>query len=221
MQSRIIGTAALCVAVVALAGCTTEKRSSPTRTATEELLISTAADRAAEQLSLKLPHDKKLFIDASNVEGPDSKYAISSIKREVLRRGGRITSDQKSADIIVEISLGALSIDEHSSIIGIPQFSVPVPASGELTIPEVALFKKEVRQGVAKFSAFGYDAKTGELISSATPDLGTSHKTQWVVALFISWDTSDLTKAQNKTPDDGVLSNTPVPLESKDLPGWF
>ena len=63
---------------LALGACSTEKQSSPPRTATEQLLISTAADRAVDKLNLSIPAGTKVFVDASNFEGTDSKYAITT-----------------------------------------------------------------------------------------------------------------------------------------------
>jgi hypothetical protein len=168
-----------------------------------------------------MPPDKKLYIDTSNFEGTDSKYAISAIKGELLRRGGRLVLDRDKADAIVEISSGALSIDESSSIVGIPQFDIPIPAAGNLAFPEIALFKKQERQGIAKFSAFSYDAKTGALLASAQPDYGLSHKTEWVVALFISWNTSDIAPDTEKSEDGKYFFTEPLPIPRKDLPNWL
>lgn len=206
-----------CFVALSLAGCTTEKASSPTRTATEELLISTAADRAAKNLALKMPTDQKVFLDPTNFEGTDAKYAISAIKDELLKRGMRLVDDKKDADAIVEIRAGALSIDESTAIVGIPEFSIPIPTAGNLTFPEIALFKKQQRQGLAKFAAMGYSTRTGELISSAGPDYGYSEKTQWVVALFISWNTNDLIP-QDRTENEGYFFTRSLPLQRQDLP---
>jgi hypothetical protein len=213
--------AVACAVCLLLAGCTTERTSTPTRTATEQLLISTAADRAAKQLALQMPKDLKLYIDTSNFEATDGKYAISAIKSELLRRGGRLVLDRDKADAIVEISSGALSIDESSAIVGIPAFDIPIPAAGNLTFPEIALFKKEEKQGVAKFSAVGYDARTGALIASAEPDYGFSQKTQWVVALFISWTTSDIIPETTKSEDGRYFFTDPLPTQREDLPNWL
>lgn len=212
---------ASCVAVFAVTGCTTERSSSPVRTATEQLLISTAADRAAENLALQMPRDKKLYIDTSNFEGTDGKYAVSAIKAELLRRGGRLVLDRSQADAVVEVSSGALSIDESSAIVGIPQFNIPIPAAGNLAFPEIALFKKQERRGVAKFAAFGYDARTGELLAAAQPDYGYSHTTQWVVALFISWSTNDIIPEDTKSDDGRYFFSEPLPYRHRDLPGWL
>lgn len=200
-----------------LAGCTTEKTSSPTRTATEQLLISTAADRAAKNLSIQMPASDRVFVDSTNFEGTDGKYAISVIKDELLKRGMRLVADKKDADAIVEIRAGALSIDETTAIVGIPQFDIPIPAAGNLTFPEIALFKKSQRQGLAKFAATGYSTRTGELISSSGPKYGFSEKTQWVVALFVSWTTSDLIP-QTQTENEGYFFTRSLPLQREDLP---
>lgn len=202
-----------------LAGCSTEHSSLPERTATEQLLISTAADRAARRLSLEMPVNRRVFVDTTNFEGIDGKYAASAIKSELLRRGVLIVADKEEADAIVEIRAGALSIDQSTAIVGIPQFDFPLPLAGNFTFPEIALFKKEERQGVAKFAAFSYSARTGEFIAVADPDYGFSHKTQWVVALFLSWTTSDLIPEDaSKGASKDYFFTRGLPVERRDLP---
>jgi len=48
-----VSAALLCAGL--MAGCTTARSTAPLRTASEQLLISAAADRAAAQLSLGIP----------------------------------------------------------------------------------------------------------------------------------------------------------------------
>src|SRR5215468_8390535 len=62
--------------LLGLAGCSTARESEPARTATEELLISTAVDRALDGLQLKIPEGTKLWVDAANFDGYDQKYAV-------------------------------------------------------------------------------------------------------------------------------------------------
>ena len=71
----IARNAALCVLAVLLAGCTTQRNSQPVRTATEQLLISAAADRAATQLSLSIPAGTRVFVDPQYFQGYDDGYA--------------------------------------------------------------------------------------------------------------------------------------------------
>ncbi len=178
---------------IALAGCTTIKETNPARTATEELLISTAADRAAAKLALQIPKNAKTFVDASYFEGTDSKYATGAIRGSLLQQGVKLADDKKTADIIIEIRAGALSTDQKETLVGIPSFTVPVPfASSGLTTPEIAFYKAEEQKGVAKFAANAYNAQGWGL---GTPqqdaEYGYSHNTKHTVLIFFSWDDND------------------------------
>lgn len=181
------------VAILLIVGaCSTRRDSNPQRTATEQLLISAAADRAAEGIALQVPPGAKVFVDSSNVEGLDSKYAVAAMRERVLELGGQLVGSRADADAIVEIRSGALSIDEKKTLVGIPEFGIPIPLAGALEVPEIALFKKAQRKGVAKFAGVAYDAKDGRLIGTSEPQYGFSHETRWVVLLLFSWEDTDM-----------------------------
>jgi hypothetical protein len=185
--------AALATSLVAtLSSCTTARDTLPPRSATEQLLISNAADRAAAQLTVGLRPGTKVYLDSSGFEGYDAKYAIGAITEQVLLRGSRLVPDRKSADVVVAIRAGALSVDQNDTLVGIPSLSVPVPLAGTLTTPELALFAKHQYRGVAKFAATAYDADTGKIIAASGPSFGFSHRTHWVVLFLIAWNTDDL-----------------------------
>jgi hypothetical protein len=157
---------------LAVSGCTTARESSPQRTATEQLLISTAADRAAERLALRVPSGARVFVDAANFEGIDSKYAIGAIRDHLLRTGMKLVADRGNADTVVEIRAGALSVDEKQLLVGIPQMNIPIPLAGSFSFPEIPLFKTRERKGVAKFAATAYGAAEGSLVGSSGPQYG-------------------------------------------------
>jgi hypothetical protein len=175
-----------------IAGCTTTLESAPPRTATEQLLISTAAERAAGQMLAPFPADTKFFVDAQYFEGTDSKYTISAIRDQLGKDGAHLVADRGTADLVVEIRSGAQSIDQTSTLVGVPSLDVPVPLSGGFKIPEIALFKKAQRIGTAKVAMTGFDQKDGTYKFTVGPDLGYSHQVQWTVLLFISWSSDDL-----------------------------
>ena len=93
-----------------LAGCITERGTSPLRTATEELLISTAADRAAGKLAEQIPANIRAYLDAY-IDAPDGIYATRAIRDRLLRRGIVLADDRTAADVIIEVRSGALSTD--------------------------------------------------------------------------------------------------------------
>lgn len=183
--------------VVALAsvtaGCTTVIQSLPKETATQQLLISTAADHAIEKLRVELPKGTPVFLDESDFQAYDQKYVIGAIKTHLLKSGLRLVADKARAVAIVEIRSGALSINKSSTLIGIPGTEIPLPlSSSPLKTPEVALLKDDRQQGVAKFAMTVYDVKDGKLHGSSGPVYGFSHRTKWVAFVFVSWTNDDL-----------------------------
>lgn len=189
----MIRRAILSVAVLlSLAACTSMRESQPGRTATEQLLFSVAAERAAEQLALNIPDDTKVFVDAAYVEGTDSKYLLSTIRDRVLRRGGALVDDKANAELVIEPRLGAISVDRKVMRVGTPDFEIPIPMTGGFPFPEITLFKRDRQQGVIKIALTSYDPKTGALVQSLDPVYGFSHRTQWGAMLFFFWTTNDL-----------------------------
>ncbi|WP_348520101.1 DUF6655 family protein [Azospirillum oryzae] len=149
-----------------LAGCSTAHVTTPARSATEQLLISTAADQAAERLAGRLAVKGSVYVDASGVEGYDTKYAVFAVRDALLRHGAAMAQTRDAAATVVELRVGALSVDSESSLLGIPSIDIPMPVSGTSSTPEISLFKKELTQGVAKIAATAYDKNTGALVSS-------------------------------------------------------
>ena len=76
--------------MLALGACTSMRETSPQRTATEQLLISTAVDRAIAQVNLEIPEGTKVFVDSEQLEGSDGKYAAGEMKDRLLRRSTRL-----------------------------------------------------------------------------------------------------------------------------------
>src|SRR5689334_8369238 len=93
-----------------LTGCIAERATSPLRTATEELLISTAADRAADKLAEQIPANIRAYLDAY-IDAPDGIYATRAIRDRLLRRGIVLADDRAAADVVIEVRSGALSTD--------------------------------------------------------------------------------------------------------------
>ena len=185
-------SAALLLFALVSAACTIVRESNPPRTATEQLLISTAVDRAVEGMHFDIPKGTSVFVDPTNLDGYDSKYAIASITERILQQGAQLSSDRAKADMVVALRAGALSTDSVQDLVGLPSIGgVPVPLMGTLSLPEIALIKKEQTRGVAKFAATVYDSKTGELKSVSGASYGLSSKTHWFIIL-VGWDRSDI-----------------------------
>ncbi|HEY9548801.1 MAG TPA: DUF6655 family protein [Kiloniellaceae bacterium] len=189
---RVTRAAATVLFMLALGACSTLRESQPGRTATEQLIFSTAIERVCDKLAIEVPVGSKVFVDASYVEGTDSKYLVATLRDRILRHGGSLVAARDQADLVFEPRVGALSIDRKETLVGIPSIPIPIPLAGEFTFPELALYKRDRRQGVVKLALTSYDAKTGALRESFNPVYGFSQQTDWVVLLFVGWDDNDL-----------------------------
>jgi hypothetical protein len=97
------------------------------RSATEEMLLSSAADRAAEAIGKSKPRDSKLYFDTSEFTATDDKYAIGAIRDALLRHGNRLVDKRSDAAVVVEIRSGALATDDRETLVGIPSVTIPLP----------------------------------------------------------------------------------------------
>ncbi len=197
--ARISAFIALVLAALALGACTTVRESSPERTATEQLLISTAVDRAVEGMDLQIPDGTLIYVDAAQLEGSDGRYAASAIRERLLRGGANLVADRSRADAIVEVRAGALSIDDRNTLVGIGSFDAPIPfASQAIRVPEIAIYREKERLGIAKLAAVGYRTADGRLIGVTDQDFGYSHEREWVALFFFTWRSTDLPQEERR-----------------------
>ncbi|MDX9999634.1 MAG: hypothetical protein RBS50_16905 [Phenylobacterium sp.] len=176
------------LACTALAACASASETHPSRTATEQLLVSRAVERAAAEFSLALPRDARVFLDSSAFRGEGADYAASAIREALLAQGNAIASRRADADVIVEVRLGALSIDKTQRIVGIPRLTLPISSNfTNVTVPELSAYSRRDRTGVAEFSAFAYEAATGKPIALGARFSGTAKIRSHTMFMVFSW----------------------------------
>lgn len=180
------------LALLVATGCTTTRKTQPPRTATEQRLISTAADQAIPKLWVDALDSTSVFLVTEHFESLDEDYVISAVKAHLLQQGAFVVKDRSEAQLIVEIRSGALSIDKSEHLfLGIPSIPLPIPFAGEFEIPEIPLFKREHQQGIAKFALTAYNPRTGVLKGHTGPVYGESYLTHWRFFL-IPWTQTNL-----------------------------
>ncbi len=186
-------------AAILAAGCSTIRATDPARTATEQLLVATAADRAAQQMDLAALAGKKVFLDPAHLEGADKGYALGAVARRLAGQDARLVAERKQADVAITVHAGALSVDRSQFLIGLPEMAVPVPLAGPLQTPELALFKRDGQTGIVRLALNAADAASGEPVLSPEPASGQAHFTLWKI-LLIPFRSSDVPEKQRKYP---------------------
>lgn len=163
---RILSTAMIvAVSVLQFAGCGITRSSDTARTATEQLLISDAIDRAVQSMNLQTLSGRTVFLDDSKLgDSVDRNYFISTLRQHLLASGCELHDKREEADFIVEARAGAIGTDRNDLLFGLPATTVPqiplvqpVPAA----IPEIPIAKRKDQRGVAKIAVFAYHRATG------------------------------------------------------------
>lgn len=184
---RFIGLGCLgLAATVSLAGCTTTKNTVTPRSATEQLLLSTAADQALHDIGLEMFAGQKVFVDATEFDSYDSKYVVGTVRDALSRAGALLETSASDSDIIVEARSGALAINEMDTMFGIPAITLPMPLTGPVQTPEIAFYKAEKLRAYAKFAILVRNGNTEAHVYSSGPLDGRSWDKHYR-AIFISW----------------------------------
>lgn len=165
MQRSILALLLLCVTG---GGCGTSKWTDTQRTATEQLLISDAMDRAVSQLDFRALAGKKVYLDTTPLRNSvDAPYLTSTLRQHMLASGCILKDKAEEADYVVEARTGSTGTDHHDLLFGVPQTTIPAPmmlpgaASPVSSIPEIPLAKRMDQRAIVKLALFAYNRQTG------------------------------------------------------------
>ena len=207
-------------------GCAWFKLTEPPRSATEQLLLSTSADRALASADLTMFANQKVFLDTTYFDSYDPKYAIGEIRDALSRAGALLENSPTNSDIIIEARAGALSTDSSDSLIGVPSTGLPIPLAGAVSIPEIAFYKSQKQFGYAKIALLAYANQSRAHIYSSGPLVGKSYN-DYRKILFVAWVRSDIPEKQKKEKNAEKyqswfpqydLTNIPSPGAATNLP---
>lgn len=198
--------AALRIAAIGLVGlvgaCASTTETNPGRTATEQLLIARAADRAVEGLTLPVPAGSKVFVDDTYFRSENSAYAISAIRQSLSEAGYALSDRRDNADVVFELRAGALSLEQMRRVVGMPPLAVPINESfNVVSLPELSLYSRRDRVGVAEFTGFVYDAKTGAPLGAVAPMIGQFRIRSHKVLMIIAWGQQSVDPGERETGD--------------------
>lgn len=181
--ARMILLVPLCAPIV---GCGTTKWSDSPRTATEQLLVSDAVDRAISEIDFSALTDKNVYLDTRFIiTALDQNYVISTLRQHMLASGCIIKDKPDEATYVVEVRTGSLGTNRQDLLFGVPATSLPTVGllpMGSATIPEIALMKRTNQQGVCKIAVFAYDRMSGRPVwQSGNRKLASKAKDIWVM----------------------------------------
>ncbi len=174
-----------------LACCTSTKMTTTARSATEQLLLSTATDHALQKIGLEMFAGRTVFLDATYFDSYDPKYVLGSVRDALSRAGARLVDNVTNAEIVMEVRSGALVLDQTETIFGLPSLGVPIPLAGTVQTPEIAFYKSETQRSYGKFALLSYNRQSSAHTYSSGPLDGKSFDRHARV-LFVAWHRTDV-----------------------------
>ena len=160
------------------AGCVNRQRmTEPVRSVGEQLLLSTAFDRALSELDLEAIgrlKGFKVYLSTVYLQTLDQEYLVGSLRDLLLSSGVLVVDDIAQAQMIVEVRSGANSLDSAAVTAGIAEDqALPNPITGApVALPELAFFKKQNNVSLTKIALVAYHADSREHIFSSGTLLG-------------------------------------------------
>ena len=179
-QIRAVFTLSIVLGLVA--GCGTTKFSDTSRTATEQLLITSAMEELVDEYDYSRLSGLKVFVKTAN-SATDGDYLKSLIRQQLAANGAFIKDTEDNADYIVEIAPGTVGTNHYELMYGIPETTIP--AIGSLTsatsIPEFALIKRTDQKAQVKLVMWAYNKNTGSIIWQSGIDTKSSQiRDRWI-----------------------------------------
>ena len=199
----------LVFATVSLVGCGTTKFSDTGRTATEQLLISSAMEDVVDEYDYSRLAGLKVHIKVAN-STTDSDYLKSLIRQQLAANGAFVRDAVDDADYVLEVAPGAVGTNRYELMYGIPETSIPAIGTMAATaIPEFALIKRTDQKAQVKLNMWAYNKTTGAIIwQSGLKTKSANIRDRWIFGAGPFTDASYDEAGMRLGADETVLPST-------------
>jgi len=167
---------------VAGGGCATIKNSDTPRTGIEQLLISSAADKALEKIDFRPIAQAKVHVETKYLDCVDKNYILLALRQRLMRYGCTLVDKPEDAQVVVEVASGGVGTDRTELFVGTAE--IPLPPPSPVAIPRLALLERHRAMGTAKLMLLAYDVETkAPVINNGFTMARADHKTWNVLGL--------------------------------------
>ena len=173
MSHRLIRIGLLLAAsCLSSGGCATIKESDTARTGVEQLLISSAVDRALEKIDLRPIANGKIYVEEKYLDCTDKNYVLIALHQRLLQQNCTLVAKAEDSDVTLEIGSGGVGTDRHDLFMGIPQ--IPLPPPSPISVPKMTVYERNKAMGTAKLALVAYDTKTRASVINSSSALARS-----------------------------------------------
>jgi hypothetical protein len=186
--------AALCALLHIASGCAFSTRVQTPRSSWEQILATTAINRALMQLEWPNVDGKSVWVEV----GPpgdvlDDLYLQRSIEVVLANRGARVARNAESAEYVLSCLVSAIGLDISGRFMGLQGSQggfIP------FTIPELAIYKNTLRKGFAKTEIFLVDTESKKILHHSGPVEGAAYRRSKTFFFVFETRESDTTRLE-------------------------
>lgn len=157
-------------------------------TPTEQLLVSKAIKRSAELAKPEISPGTSIILDVTGLT-KDQKFMANILAGWLGRKGIVVRPQQEDATIRVRVIIQSLGTRQDIKFFGLPKAQSPFLP---ITLPELALWKRDKQQGFSRFYLDMFDAETDKFLGTTEPYIGSVTQTSYTVLFFFDWTNTDL-----------------------------
>lgn len=179
--------------VLLLSGCAaTREPGKPLRTSIEQLLLSQALERTLKDVSVPLPGNAAVLVDAVGLtrDNPqDQDYVRQALALHLAGQGFRLAQREDDAAYRVSILIQTLGTEQGVVFLGLPPVqSVLLP----FALPEIALYKDLHATGHVRWAFTVLDRSTGRMISASPWYDASTYYNHYTVFFLITFRLTNL-----------------------------
>jgi hypothetical protein len=190
----LVLSATLCALLHVASGCAFSARVQTPRSSWEQILATTAIDRALKQVEWPEVDGKSVFVEV----GPpgdvlDDRYLQRSIEVSLADRGAQITRNAEGAEYLLICLVGAIGLDIGGRFMGLEGTRgglIPIK------LPELALYKDTLRRGFAKTEIYLVDLETNKVVHHSGPVEGAAYRRSKTFFFVFETRESDTTRLE-------------------------
>ena len=174
------------VTALLMSGCADPNITRTGRSAIEQLVLTTAADRTIGKMSFRFLKGEKVRLDYSNMTPQvDKNYIQGILENRVSATGAIIALKPDEAKYVLRPVCATFATEDDKIMFGTPQLPIPIPQAGiSVIIPELPIFKRIRRFGYCKLGVEVLEAKTNKLVKVEGPFISGAVNTNWVILFF-------------------------------------
>ena len=113
--------------------------------------------------------------------------ALGQIEKQ-FGTGAVMKMGDKGSLSIETVPTGALALEQMRRVFGIPEMRIPINENfNVVSLPELSVYSNRDRAGVAEFSGFLYEAKTGAPLGAVLPMIGQYRIRSHKLFMIVTW----------------------------------